>query len=164
MKLIRRNDIRAAVLATVAMLSLSCSNEFNKSASPVLLVLSNTQNLDTIDLLERERGMPIEVSRERRLDWAPVYAHVKEHGEFELECDLLATEVETVYLGGGTPTFTDADALARLLAGLPQPEELTHPLLINPRDDQGTGRSYRIIPADFDDQGVHQDDWVCLTS
>ena len=36
--------------------------------------------IDTIDLLERERGMPIEVSRERRLDWAPVYAHVKAHG------------------------------------------------------------------------------------
>ena len=36
--------------------------------------------IDTIDLLERERGMPIEVSRERRLDWAPVYAHVKQHG------------------------------------------------------------------------------------
>src|SRR5215210_809308 len=56
MKLIRRNDIRAAVLATVAMLSLSCSNEFNKSASPVLLVLSNTQNIDTIDLLAGAAG------------------------------------------------------------------------------------------------------------
>ena len=36
--------------------------------------------IDTLDLLERERGMPIEVSREKRLDWAPVYAHVKAHG------------------------------------------------------------------------------------
>jgi len=35
---------------------------------------------DTIDLLEKERGVPVEVSRVRRLDWAPVYAHVREHG------------------------------------------------------------------------------------
>jgi ribonucleoside-diphosphate reductase alpha chain len=36
--------------------------------------------IDTIDLLEQERGLPIEVSRERQLDWTPVYAHVREHG------------------------------------------------------------------------------------
>jgi ribonucleoside-diphosphate reductase alpha chain len=35
---------------------------------------------DTLDLLERERGMPIDVSRARRLDWAPVYDSVKTHG------------------------------------------------------------------------------------
>ncbi len=36
--------------------------------------------LDTIALLEKERGMPIEVNRESKMDWAPVRAHVKEHG------------------------------------------------------------------------------------
>jgi ribonucleoside-diphosphate reductase alpha chain len=36
--------------------------------------------IDTIDLLEQERGLPVEVSRERQLDWAPVYAHVRAHG------------------------------------------------------------------------------------
>ncbi len=36
--------------------------------------------IDTLDLLEQERGVPIDVSRERRLDWTPVYAHVREHG------------------------------------------------------------------------------------
>jgi ribonucleoside-diphosphate reductase alpha chain len=36
--------------------------------------------IDTLDLLERERGVPVEVSRARRLDWAPVYAHVRAHG------------------------------------------------------------------------------------
>ncbi len=35
---------------------------------------------DTLDLLERERNVPIDVSRRRRLDWAPVYAQVKQHG------------------------------------------------------------------------------------
>ena len=39
--------------------------------------------------------------------------------ELELERQLLAPEVETVFLGGGTPTFTEPDALARLLAALP---------------------------------------------
>ncbi len=35
---------------------------------------------DTIDLLEQERGVPVEVSRTMRLDWAPVRGHVAEHG------------------------------------------------------------------------------------
>ena len=39
--------------------------------------------------------------------------------ELRLEGGLLADEVETVYLGGGTPTFTEPEALARLLAALP---------------------------------------------
>jgi oxygen-independent coproporphyrinogen III oxidase len=39
--------------------------------------------------------------------------------ELRLEGSLLADEVETVYLGGGTPTFTEPEALARLLDALP---------------------------------------------
>jgi oxygen-independent coproporphyrinogen III oxidase len=45
--------------------------------------------------------------------------------ELELERGLLAGEVETVFLGGGTPTFTEPTALARLLAGLPSAVETT---------------------------------------
>ncbi len=36
--------------------------------------------LDTLDLLERERGVPVEVSRTQRLDWRPVREHVARHG------------------------------------------------------------------------------------
>jgi len=36
--------------------------------------------IDTIDLLEKERGMPIEVSRSGKLDWTPVREHVKQYG------------------------------------------------------------------------------------
>src|SRR6185503_19492836 len=43
----------------------------------------------------------------------------------ELERGVLATELETIFLGGGTPTFTHPDALARLLASLPAAEEVT---------------------------------------
>ncbi|HEY4976764.1 MAG TPA: radical SAM family heme chaperone HemW [Gaiellaceae bacterium] len=46
-------------------------------------------------------------------------------GELELERGLLAPELETVYLGGGTPTLLDAEALRRLLDGLPAAGELT---------------------------------------
>jgi oxygen-independent coproporphyrinogen-3 oxidase len=45
--------------------------------------------------------------------------------ELELERDLLAPELESVYLGGGTPTLTDPSALDRLFAGLPPAQELT---------------------------------------
>jgi oxygen-independent coproporphyrinogen-3 oxidase len=45
--------------------------------------------------------------------------------ELELERDVLSDRVETVFLGGGTPTFTAAPALERLLAALPGADEVT---------------------------------------
>jgi oxygen-independent coproporphyrinogen III oxidase len=45
--------------------------------------------------------------------------------ELELERELLAPEVETVFLGGGTPTFTEPSALERLLRELPPAGEVT---------------------------------------
>jgi oxygen-independent coproporphyrinogen-3 oxidase len=45
--------------------------------------------------------------------------------ELELERGLLAPELDTVFLGGGTPTFTEPAALARLLDALPVAAEVT---------------------------------------
>jgi putative oxygen-independent coproporphyrinogen III oxidase len=45
--------------------------------------------------------------------------------ELELERGSLASRLETVFLGGGTPTFTGSTALGRLLAALPPADELT---------------------------------------
>ncbi len=36
--------------------------------------------LDTVDLLEKERGVPVEVSRRQRLDWAPVRDSIRRFG------------------------------------------------------------------------------------
>ena len=36
--------------------------------------------IDTIDMLELQRGVPVQVSRTTRLDWRPVREHVAEHG------------------------------------------------------------------------------------
>ncbi len=45
--------------------------------------------------------------------------------ELELERGSLAPELETIFVGGGTPTFTEPAALARLLQGLPHAREVT---------------------------------------
>jgi oxygen-independent coproporphyrinogen-3 oxidase len=45
--------------------------------------------------------------------------------ELELERDVLPPRVETIFLGGGTPTFTEPRALERLLAALPDADEVT---------------------------------------
>jgi oxygen-independent coproporphyrinogen-3 oxidase len=45
--------------------------------------------------------------------------------ELALESGVLAERVETVFLGGGTPTFTEPAELARLLVALPPADELT---------------------------------------
>ncbi|MGD0713654.1 MAG: radical SAM family heme chaperone HemW [Gaiellaceae bacterium] len=45
--------------------------------------------------------------------------------ELELERGALADELETVFLGGGTPTFTALPELVRLLEALPAAQEVT---------------------------------------
>jgi len=45
--------------------------------------------------------------------------------ELSLEGGVLGSPVETVFVGGGTPTYTDAGALERLLAALPDAAEVT---------------------------------------
>jgi putative oxygen-independent coproporphyrinogen III oxidase len=45
--------------------------------------------------------------------------------ELELEAGLLADDLETIFLGGGTPTFTSLPELVRLLVALPGAQELT---------------------------------------
>jgi oxygen-independent coproporphyrinogen-3 oxidase len=66
-------------------------------------------------------------------DFVTVVGRRAEHGsyvdallsELELERALLAPELETVFLGGGTPTFTEPGELRRLLDALPAAVELT---------------------------------------
>src|SRR5687768_4486549 len=65
-------------------------------------------------------------------DFVTVVGHAEDHGayvdallaELELERDLVG-DVDTIFLGGGTPTITEPAALARLLAGLPPAAETT---------------------------------------
>jgi putative oxygen-independent coproporphyrinogen III oxidase len=66
-------------------------------------------------------------------DFATLVGRRSQHGayvdallaELDLEHALIAPQLETVFLGGGTPTFTDPDHLRRLLVALPSSEELT---------------------------------------
>jgi oxygen-independent coproporphyrinogen-3 oxidase len=66
-------------------------------------------------------------------DFVTVVGHGGEHGryvdallaELALEHGALAPELETVFLGGGTPSFTAAAELERVLAALPRAEEVT---------------------------------------
>lgn len=66
-------------------------------------------------------------------DFVTAVGRVADHGryvgaliaELELELGVPAPPVETVFLGGGTPTFTEPAALERLLASLPEAEEIT---------------------------------------
>jgi len=55
--------------------------------------------------------------------------------ELELERGFLDDELETIYLGGGTPTFLESAALRRLLDGLPPAEDVT--VEVNPETVNG---------------------------
>jgi oxygen-independent coproporphyrinogen-3 oxidase len=77
--------------------------------------------------------LPFCSSRCGYCDFVTVVGRDGEHGgyvdallrELELERVLLAGELESVYLGGGTPTLTDPSALERLLRELPAAREVT---------------------------------------
>jgi oxygen-independent coproporphyrinogen-3 oxidase len=77
--------------------------------------------------------LPFCASRCGYCDFVTVVGQGELHGayvdalltELELEGDLLAPELESVYLGGGTPTLTAPAELERLLAALPPARELT---------------------------------------
>jgi oxygen-independent coproporphyrinogen III oxidase len=66
-------------------------------------------------------------------DFVTVVGRAEQHGayvaallaELELERTRLAAELETIFIGGGTPTFTELDALERLLVALPAAREIT---------------------------------------
>lgn len=66
-------------------------------------------------------------------DFVTVVGRGDEHGtyidallaELALESGVLAERVETVFVGGGTPTFTESGSLRRLLDALPPADELT---------------------------------------
>jgi oxygen-independent coproporphyrinogen-3 oxidase len=66
-------------------------------------------------------------------DFVTVVGRPTQHGayvdallaELELESHALAAAPDTIFLGGGTPTFTEPRELARLLAALPPARELT---------------------------------------
>jgi putative oxygen-independent coproporphyrinogen III oxidase len=77
--------------------------------------------------------LPFCSSRCGYCDFVTVVGRDEEHGgyveallrELELERGLLAPSLESVYLGGGTPTLTNAAALERLLGALPAAAEVT---------------------------------------
>lgn len=66
-------------------------------------------------------------------DFVTVVGREAQHGayveallrELELEEHVLANELDTIFLGGGTPTFTEPNALERLLEALPDAQEVT---------------------------------------
>jgi oxygen-independent coproporphyrinogen-3 oxidase len=59
-----------------------------------------------------------------RLDQHGAYADAL-LAELELEREALSPRLETIFLGGGTPTFTEPAALERLLVALPDADEIT---------------------------------------
>lgn len=59
---------------------------------------------DTIQLLEEERGMKIEVNREARLDWNVVRSHIKEFGMRNSNCLAVAPTATTANIVGCIPT------------------------------------------------------------
>ena len=66
-------------------------------------------------------------------DFVTLVGRGREHGayveallrELALEAGTRAPRLETIFLGGGTPTYTEALALERLLAALPDADEVT---------------------------------------
>ncbi len=60
--------------------------------------------LDTIDLLEKERGEAVILPRGGKLDWSPVREHVKKYGMRNSNCMAIAPTATTANIVGCVPT------------------------------------------------------------
>jgi len=77
--------------------------------------------------------LPFCVHRCGYCDFVTVVGRREQHGgyvdallaELDLERELLSERIETVFFGGGTPTFTEPRELRRLLAAVPAAGEVT---------------------------------------
>lgn len=61
--------------------------------------------IDTIELLEQERGEKIEVSRKMRLDWTVVREHVRMHGMRNSNCMAIAPTATIANIAGCVPSI-----------------------------------------------------------
>ncbi|QLG63977.1 ribonucleoside-diphosphate reductase subunit alpha [Halorarum salinum] len=60
---------------------------------------------DTVELLEEERGEPIDVDVDERLDWEPVREHVAEHGMRNSNTTAVAPTATISTVAGTTPSI-----------------------------------------------------------
>ncbi|HWB04170.1 MAG TPA: ribonucleoside-diphosphate reductase subunit alpha [Verrucomicrobiales bacterium] len=58
---------------------------------------------DTVDLLERERGLPVEVARGHRMDWAPLREKIKQQGMRNSNVLAIAPTATISNIMGSTP-------------------------------------------------------------
>lgn len=61
--------------------------------------------VDTLDLLEKERDLPIEVSRTSKMDWTPVREHVKKYGMRNSNCMAIAPTATRSNISGCLPSI-----------------------------------------------------------
>ncbi len=61
--------------------------------------------VDTLDLLEKERGQEIAIDRNSKMDWAPVRAHVKEHGMRNSNTMAIAPTATIANISGCLPSI-----------------------------------------------------------
>ncbi len=61
--------------------------------------------VDTLDLLEQERGVAIPVDRSARLDWTPVREHIRQYGMRNSNTMAIAPTATTANIGGTIPAI-----------------------------------------------------------
>lgn len=61
--------------------------------------------IDTLDLLEQERGVPVEVSRSSSMDWAPIREKVKKYGMRNSNLMAIAPTATISNIAGSFPSF-----------------------------------------------------------
>ena len=61
--------------------------------------------IDTVDLLEKERGRETGVSKTAKLDWTPVREHVKKHGMRNSNCLAIAPTATIANISGCLPSI-----------------------------------------------------------
>jgi len=116
--------------------------------------------VDTIDLVEKERGMPIEVDRTCRLDWTPVREHVKQYGMRNSNVMAIAPTATISNIAGSIPCIEPIYKNLYVKANMAGEFTVVNKYLVNDLKKLGLWDKDMLDQLKYYDGGVQQIDQI----
>jgi ribonucleoside-diphosphate reductase alpha chain len=112
--------------------------------------------VDTIDILERERGLKIELSRSGKLDWTPVRQAIKEHGMRNSNCLAIAPTATISDIAGCFPSIEPAYSNLYVKSNMSGEFTIVNEYLVNDLKERGLWTPLILEELKFRDGSIQQ--------
>lgn len=135
-------DFADEVMELVSYQAISASSRLAKERGPYASYGGSKWDrgllpLDTVDVLEQERGVPIDLPRTGRLDWNPVREQVRRHGMHNSNLMAVAPAATISELSGCSPGIEPISRNMTVVAVGSRELTLVNPYLVEDLDRLG---------------------------